>query len=255
MDQSTKSFLKTSTVFQSCMIAVALLLAYFFSGLDTHLPFLEVHWSLLDCVIGVMSAFFLIAIASRLNIERDFILRAIGPYLYQLNWLPLLALAALIGISEEMLFRGAIEPFWSTFYAPLSAAILGNLFFAILHMVSWKYVIAVFVIGMAHSLLAQWPGEYNLLRPIVMHTTYDFIAFLLIKNAYRHYLANSSDENQLNEPLNTEPLNTEPLQTESLPVPNLQSDSLGADVQDEESQKPHAGGSESSETSSAKPLV
>jgi len=56
---------------------------------------------------------------------------------------------------------------------------------ACLHALTPTYAIVAAAFGFYLSWLAFWPGEPNLLRPIVTHSVYDFIAFLWIVREYR----------------------------------------------------------------------
>ena len=91
----------------------------------------------------------------------------------------LLAIAA--GISEELLFRGVMQP-WLDKFIPLPAAIIvSNIIFGLLHVRTMLYAVAAGLVGVYLGVLYAITG--NLLTPIIVHIIYDAIAFEYTRRA------------------------------------------------------------------------
>lgn len=116
------------------------------------------------------------------------ILESLGPGLSSCRWYDLILLAALVGFSEELMFRGFLQPWLESFAAvtPLMALILSNVIFGLLHCITLFYTILVIGIGIYLGWLMDATGERSLLIPIVAHGLYDYVAFLVLVRAYRH---------------------------------------------------------------------
>ena len=67
-----------------------------------------------------------------------------------------------------------------------SGRIVGtNIIFALVHSLTPAYALLAAVFGFYLSWLAEAPGSPNLLRPIVTHAVYDYIAVVWIIREYR----------------------------------------------------------------------
>lgn len=88
--------------------------------------------------------------------------------------LAVLLVAALAGIGEELLFRGAIQAWLVDFGGPVSGVVLGSLIFGLAHYVTNAYFVAASVMGLYLGVLYQLSG--NLLLPALVHALYDWIA-------------------------------------------------------------------------------
>lgn len=96
-----------------------------------------------------------------------------------LVWVDLVWLGLLPGMSEELLFRGVMLPF---FGLDLPGLFVSSLCFGVLHMSSWKqwsYVVWATVIGLVLGASAIYTG--NLLVPIVAHISTNLISSTLWK--------------------------------------------------------------------------
>lgn len=177
--QHREDFLTFSTVFLLGLLLVSMGLAWL-SGVE---PMQHVHWSWRDVGIGVLSAFAMtIAFASFTSVRNE-AEEALGQSLAVCHWYDLAILAILVGIIEEILFRGVLEP-WAARIHPMGAFIAVNLFFGALHAISRLYFLVATILGMYLSLLAHGFDEFNLLRPIVAHAVYDYIGFIWIRNSF-----------------------------------------------------------------------
>jgi len=90
----------------------------------------------------------------------------------------LAALATVAGVSEEVLFRGVVQPGLAR-SMPAGLALLGtSLLFGLVHFASRSYAILATIMGLYLGILFQLTG--NLLAPIVAHAAYDFAALLWV---------------------------------------------------------------------------
>ena len=144
----------------------------------------QIHWSVIDFLIGMGAAAAMLVVFTRLNSLREQATDALGKSLAKCEWYDLLVMAILVGISEELLFRGFLEQFMSH-WSFWGSFIVTNVIFGLLHAVSLQYAVVATVLGMILSLLTWGVGEFNLLRPMVAHAAYDFVGFLMIARETR----------------------------------------------------------------------
>jgi len=90
----------------------------------------------------------------------------------------LAALAIVAGVSEEILFRGVIQPGLSRWMPAGFALLATSLLFGLVHFASRSYAVMASIMGLYLGLLFQLTG--NLLAPVVAHATYDFVALLWV---------------------------------------------------------------------------
>jgi hypothetical protein len=175
-----KNFLAFSGLFLGGLLLLTLLLAAL-SGVS---PFDKIRLSVADLLIGAAAALGMMAVFGFISPVRQQAEDIMGPPLAACRWYDLLLLAILVGLIEELLFRGVLEP-WGAQISPLASFLGVNLLFGLLHAVSIPYAVVATLLGGVLSLLAHWPGEFNLLRPITAHALYDFIGFLWIAEGWR----------------------------------------------------------------------
>lgn len=174
------SFLNLAGVMQGGLIVVALLLAAV-AGLA---PLDAVVWSGTDIAIGAAAVLPLLLAFFAFKGLRSIVVDVVGKPLSRCTWYDLVLLAAVAGFSEELLFRGVLQP-WIGRLHPWTGIIAANLIFGLLHAVTPTYAIVATAFGFYLSWLYGSPGETNLLRPMVTHAVYDYIAFLLVVRDYR----------------------------------------------------------------------
>jgi len=109
----------------------------------------------------------------------------LGARLLQRHWTDLFILAAIAGFSEEVLFRGTIQPWLEDSTGLIGGLLISNAVFALVHAVTPLYAVLAFVMGLYLGISLDYGGERNLLTPIMIHGLYDFIAFLIILRDYR----------------------------------------------------------------------
>ena len=113
------------------------------------------------------------------------LLEILGPVLSICAWYELFILALVAGISEEILFRGLLQPWLEAVAGVLGGLILSNAIFGMLHWISPIYAFIAGVIGLYIAYMMDITGSRLLLTPIVIHSLYDFLAFLVVAEAYR----------------------------------------------------------------------
>ncbi|TWT57140.1 CAAX amino terminal protease self- immunity [Thalassoglobus neptunius] len=144
----------------------------------------RIHWSVSDFLIGVIAAILMFAVFGQLGSLREEAGNRLGQSLASCRWFDLAILAVVVGIVEELLFRGLIEQSLQSL-GPWTALLITNVVFGVLHAVSPLYAVVAGVLGAILSGLTWGIGDYNLLRPIVAHSLYDFIGFMIIANDYK----------------------------------------------------------------------
>lgn len=85
-----------------------------------------------------------------------------------------LAIAA--GVGEELLFRGVLQAELATLWEPWSALVVASLVFGLCHWITPAYAIIATVMGAYLGGLYWYTG--GLLVPVLVHTLYDFVAFV-----------------------------------------------------------------------------
>lgn len=90
------------------------------------------------------------------------------------SWWQIVAIAALAGVGEELLFRGFLQNFMAD-YMSIALAILGSsIIFGLLHYLSHAYFISTVLMSIVFGMGYYYSG--SLLMVIVWHGVYDFIA-------------------------------------------------------------------------------
>jgi membrane protease YdiL (CAAX protease family) len=182
-------FFKKACYFEASLILLAIVLGWF-SGIN---PFEELHFSELSIAYGVMGTapLFLVYLSlEHIQIEpvvkiRHLLLDTLGPGLSRYHWADLFILAAIAGVSEEIVFRGVIQP-WMESYWGITAALIGsNIIFGLAHALTPLYFVLAGLVGIYLGLSMDYGAERNLLTPIIIHGLYDFLAFIALMRAYR----------------------------------------------------------------------
>jgi membrane protease YdiL (CAAX protease family) len=102
----------------------------------------------------------------------------------QSSWLELALISVAAGVGEELLFRGALQPWIASWTHPLIALSVVSLLFGLAHAMSTSYFVLAALIGGYLGWLAL---EYDdLITPIVAHGVYDFVALLYVQRRVRH---------------------------------------------------------------------
>jgi uncharacterized protein len=197
---SPERFFKNACLFEAALILVAIALGWI-SGIN---PFASLHFSesaILYGVLGTIPLFLLFLLLEQITAEsvvtiRRFLLETLGPALHRHDWADLFILAAIAGISEEILFRGVIQPWMESAWGVTAGLIGSNIVFGLVHAITPLYTVLAILVGIYLGLALDYGGERNLLMPIIIHGLYDFLAFLALMRSYR---ANLAAQNQFND--------------------------------------------------------
>lgn len=146
-------------------------------------------------VVGAVPPFVLLLTTEHFKIPaleriKDLLLRTIGPSLVACRWFDVILLAAVAGVGEEFLFRGAVQPLFERWTASMgnrwaAGLILSNVLFGLLHFITPTYALLAGLMGVYFGLLRDAAGPPNLLAPILAHGLYDYLAFLTLIQAAR----------------------------------------------------------------------
>jgi membrane protease YdiL (CAAX protease family) len=170
-----------------------LLVAFTIEGAVLGAALLLAHWRRMDLgvvpddivresVIGLAATLPVAALFHLVMSDRGDRINAIGdlkrvmlqyvrPLFLQARFVDLLLIAAAAGVSEEMLFRGVIQP-----HVGLVPA---SILFGLLHFVTPAYAVAATLMGIYIGLTFQ--ASDSLFAVIVLHTLYDLYALAYIK--------------------------------------------------------------------------
>jgi membrane protease YdiL (CAAX protease family) len=116
---------------------------------------------------------------------RKLLLQTLGPGLHRYHWTDLFMLAAIAGVSEELLFRGVIQPWMESSWGMMAGLIGSNMIFGLVHAVTPLYAVLAAFVGIYLGLSLDYGGERNLLTPVIIHGLYDFLAFVTLMRVYR----------------------------------------------------------------------
>jgi uncharacterized protein len=186
-----QDFFIKACCFEASLIIIAYALGWI-AGIDPIAKFFYSEKAVLYGVIGTLPLVLLFQVAERrkevsFQKIRRLLLETLGPALYRRHWSDLLILAAIAGVSEEILFRGVIQSWLETVWGMSTGLIACNILFGLVHAITPLYALLAFIIGVYLSMSMDYDGERNLLIPVVIHALYDFWAFLTLVKGYREY--------------------------------------------------------------------
>lgn len=193
-----ENFFKTACIFEGSLIFLAILLGWF---ADIN-PFENIHFSenaVMYGILGALPLFLLFLVLQQLpyvSVQkiRNVLFETLGPSMHRYNWADLLVIAVIAGVSEEILFRGVIQPWIEDSWGMMTGLIACSLLFGLVHAVTLLYAILAASVGIYLGLVLDYESERNLLIPIVIHSVYDFLAFIVIVKMYRKTLVDKSGE-------------------------------------------------------------
>jgi membrane protease YdiL (CAAX protease family) len=182
-------FFKKACSFEAALIPVSVVLGWI-AGIN---PFAYLHFSesAIACgVIGTMPLFLLFLAMEQMQAEsvikiKNVLYETLGPSLHRYHWTDLLILASIAGLSEELLFRGIIQPWLESSWGMTAGLVGSNIIFGLAHAVTPLYAVLATFVGIYLSLSLDYGGDRNLLVPIIIHGLYDFLAFVALMRAYR----------------------------------------------------------------------
>lgn len=95
------------------------------------------------------------------------------------GWLEFALVSVAAGIGEEILFRGALQPFVIGWTVPWIGIVVVALLFGLAHALTQTYFILATLIGLYFGWLAF--AYDDLIAPIVAHAVYDCFAMMFIQ--------------------------------------------------------------------------
>jgi membrane protease YdiL (CAAX protease family) len=183
------AFLKVATYFEASLVLAAYLVGWIVDVnplADLRLELAPLLWGL----AGTVPLYLLFMLTFRLpfgglrTIKR-FLIDKLGPLLDACHWTELLYLGVLAGFTEEVLFRGLLQPLAESRWGWAAGIIVSNLLFAMAHCITPLYALLAGLTGFYLGLALDFGGERSLLTPIFIHALYDFLAFLAVARSYR----------------------------------------------------------------------
>ncbi|MCF6251390.1 MAG: CPBP family intramembrane metalloprotease [Methylococcaceae bacterium] len=192
------NFFKTACYFEGSLIFVAVVLGWM-ADID---PFENIHFSENAVFFGLLGTIplFLIFLAmehiqhTSVKKIRQVLIETLGPNMHRYNWADFFILAAIAGISEEILFRGVLQPWMENSWGMTAGLIGSNIIFGLVHAVTPLYAVLAMSVGIYLGIFLDYGGERNLLTPIVIHAVYDFLAFMAIIKSYRKTLKKAEQD-------------------------------------------------------------
>lgn len=185
----SEKFFKTACYFESALILVAIFLGWV---ADIN-PFEWIIFSeraLINGILGTLPLCLLFLASHQMRLKslqsiKDILKQTLGPSLVGRHWTDLFVLAMIAGISEEILFRGVIQPWLENSWGVLAGLLLSSLIFGFIHAVTFLYFVMATAVSIYLGLYLDYGPIRNLLTPIIIHGLYDFFAFVVIVHAYR----------------------------------------------------------------------
>jgi len=197
---SRMQFLNLAGLFEAGLLFLALGLGWL-AAID---PLADLRFDAVGAVCGLLAGallFSLLLLSERLPLAglrriRDLLVEYLGRPLSECRWYDLVLLAALVGLSEEALFRGLIQPWIERSFGRAHGLIWSNVLFGLVHAVTPAYAVLAGLIGAFLGWLLDATGGRNLLVPAVTHAVYDYLAFLWIIRLYRKSRASSVESRE-----------------------------------------------------------
>jgi membrane protease YdiL (CAAX protease family) len=188
-----KNFFPSACLFEALLIPVAVVLGWI---ADIN-PVGKLHFSETAILFGVIGTLPLILMfwgmqqlqQNSIVKIRDLLLKILGEQLHSSHWTDLLMLAILAGFSEELLFRGVLQPWMTNSWGATAGLIASNLLFGLAHAVTPLYAVLAALVGCYLGWSLNFGNDSNLLTPIIIHSLYDFLAFLALMRSYRSLIA------------------------------------------------------------------
>jgi len=182
-------FFKTACYFEGSLILVAVILGWF---ADVN-PFAYLVFNEQAVINGILGTLPLCVIFLALNQTnlgalrkiRSILKDTLGPSLVKHHWTDLFVLAMIAGISEELLFRGVIQPWMENSWGILAGLLVSSLIFGLVHAVTLLYFVMATAVSVYLGMYLDYDSTRNLLAPIIIHGLYDFFAFMVVLYSYR----------------------------------------------------------------------
>lgn len=188
----TENFFKAACYFEGSLILVAILVGWV-ADVDPFASLVFSEAALVQSLLATLPLLIIFFALQHLHYAplqriRSLLQETLGPRLYRRHWTDLLILASIAGISEELLFRGVLQPWLENSWNMTAGLVASNLIFALVHAVTPLYALLAMLIGLYLGLSLDYGGDRNLLIPMIIHALYDFVAFIVILRDYRNHL-------------------------------------------------------------------
>lgn len=188
-----ESFFNKACFFEASLIIVAIILGWI-AGID---PFINLNFStkiIAYGFIGTVPLFLMFLLMEQIQGQsvmqiRKFLLNTLGPNLHHYHWTNLLLLGSIAGISEEILFRGVLQPWIEASWGVTAGLFGSNIIFGLVHSVTPLYAVLAGLVGVYLGLAMDFGGDRALVTPIIIHSLYDFLAFIALMRLYRTSLS------------------------------------------------------------------
>ena len=162
-------FLWLATLFEGGLVVIALALGHWLS-IDPFESLKLDHVATMIGLLGCLPLYGLFLVSEHLSATKD---------------IRELYLGFLAGTTEEILFRGLLQPLLERDWGSFGGLIFSNLLFALLHWITPTYALLAGLSGLYLGLSLDLGGERNLLTPLLIHALYDLLAFIAVAGAYR----------------------------------------------------------------------
>lgn len=177
-------FLNLAVVFQGGMLLAALAVAWWLE-ID---PWQYVAWDASTLVLAALGTAPLCGLTLLIDRSqwtqarqlRELWTETLGPVLVQCRWSELVALSVLVGVSEELLFRGVLQV-WLAQWSLIGALVATNVLFALAHALTPAYAVLAGGIGLYLGILMVLTDPPNLSVPIICHAGCDLFSFWRIR--------------------------------------------------------------------------
>jgi membrane protease YdiL (CAAX protease family) len=113
----------------------------------------------------------------------SFVVDQLGALVAACSLAELALLAAVAGISEEVLFRGVVQVGLARVLGEPGALLAASVLFGLVHFATRAYAVLAGVMGLYLGAVFLLQG--TLLAPIITHALYDFIALIFVARRYR----------------------------------------------------------------------
>lgn len=195
-----QNFFKVACYFEGSLIVVAIVLGWI-ADID---PFANIMFSeraVFYGFIGTIPLFVFFVALYQIQIDafqqiKRTLLETLAPSMHRYHWTDLFILGAIAGITEEILFRGVIQPWMESTWGMTEGLIASSIIFGLVHAVTPLYALLATLVGIYLGLSMDYGGQRNLLNPIIIHGLYDFLAFLVIVRTYRSNQAEAVDQDE-----------------------------------------------------------
>lgn len=108
----------------------------------------------------------------------------VGPAAASAGTVRLVAIAAMAGFSEELLFRGFLQQ-WLMSHGIIAGLILPNVLFGLMHRATTAYAVCSFFVGLYFSVAVEFLPHTGILSAMLAHAIYDLVVLFLLASEAR----------------------------------------------------------------------